>query len=61
MSLPHHCTALQVVRLRVDIGDLSLSGVEPHLTRGGERVVGVSKHLCGAATDLSLRYHSIEY
>lgn len=46
---------LELVRLRVDIADLALGRVEPHLTAQRESVVGVSKHLCGAATDLSLR------
>ena len=49
-----------VTRLRVDIGDLDLGRaltqdsdmVSP---RGTQGVVGVSKHLCGAATDLTLR------
>ena len=36
----------------MDIADLDLEGVEAVRGRG---VVGVSKHLCGAATDLALR------
>ncbi|KAJ3278658.1 tRNA:m(4)X modification enzyme TRM13 [Borealophlyctis nickersoniae] len=39
-------------RLSMDIKDLDLSKVE---SVKGEKVVGVSKHLCGAATDLALR------
>lgn len=46
---------LEIVRLRVDIADLALGRVSPHLTHQKETVVGVSKHLCGAATDLSIR------
>ena len=46
-----------VTRIRVDIGDLHLGRALDTLdTRGDTRgVVGVSKHLCGAATDLTLR------
>jgi len=46
---------LELVRLRVDIADLALGRVSPHITQQKENIVGVSKHLCGAATDLSLR------
>ena len=45
-----------VTRLRVDIGDLDLGRAlvtTDHVSPRG--VVGVSKHLCGAATDLTLR------
>jgi tRNA:m4X modification enzyme len=41
-----------IERLRVDIKDLNFSGVE--LARGRD-VVFIGKHLCGSATDLSLR------
>uniref|UniRef100_A0A1B0CVW7 tRNA:m(4)X modification enzyme TRM13 n=2 Tax=Lutzomyia longipalpis TaxID=7200 RepID=A0A1B0CVW7_LUTLO len=40
-----------VTRIRADIANLDLSWV-PHRS---ESVVGVSKHLCGAATDMTLR------
>ena len=40
-------------RHRVDIAHLALSGLQPQIA--GKPVVGVGKHLCGAATDLSLR------
>lgn len=46
---------LSLVRLKVDIGDLVLGRVRPYVTEQKEGVVGVSKHLCGAATDLALR------
>ncbi|XP_059503796.1 tRNA:m(4)X modification enzyme TRM13 homolog [Stegostoma tigrinum] len=41
-------------RLQVDIKDLSLGKV-PLLARKRLPVVGIGKHLCGAATDLALR------
>lgn len=40
-------------RVRADIADLDLSAVPE--VKGKERIVGISKHLCGAATDLALR------
>jgi len=46
---------LDLVRLRIDIQDLSLGNVAPQITQQKENIVGVSKHLCGAATDLALR------
>jgi len=46
---------IELVRLRADIQDLCLAGLSPFLTEQKESVVGISKHLCGAATDLSLR------
>jgi len=46
---------LEILRLRVDIADLVLGRVRPQLSQQRERVVGVSKHLCGAATDLAIR------
>ncbi|KAH8295144.1 hypothetical protein KR018_007907 [Drosophila ironensis] len=42
-----------VQRIRADIADLKLSAL-PQLARG-QRTVALSKHLCGAATDLTLR------
>jgi len=39
-------------RLRIDMANLVLGGVE-HLKN--QRIVGVGKHVCGAATDLALR------
>ncbi|XP_067893667.1 tRNA:m(4)X modification enzyme TRM13 homolog isoform X3 [Heterodontus francisci] len=41
-------------RLQIDIEDLSLGKV-PLLVRERLPVVGIGKHLCGAATDLALR------
>ena len=40
-----------LVRLRVDISNLWLGGFEQLL---GQEVVGIGKHVCGAATDLTL-------
>lgn len=40
-------------RVRADIADLDLSAVPE--VKGKERIVGISKHLCGAATDLAIR------
>ncbi|KAG6547869.1 hypothetical protein Mapa_010689 [Marchantia paleacea] len=45
-------TGVSVERLRTDIEDLYLKGVE---VLQGRRYVAVSKHLCGPATDLTLR------
>ncbi|CAD6992397.1 tRNA:m(4)X modification enzyme TRM13 homolog [Ceratitis capitata] len=42
-----------VQRIRVDISDFRMSGLE--LLQRTKRCVAVSKHLCGAATDLTLR------
>ena len=47
---------VELVRLRVDIADLALGRVSPYITHQKENVVGISKHLCGAATDLSIRW-----
>jgi len=44
-------TSLTLSRVRADIADLDLS----QLVLDKEKVVGVCKHLCGEATDLSLR------
>jgi len=44
---------IKLLRLRADISDLSLSHVQSQLPE--KKVVGISKHLCGAATDLSIR------
>jgi len=49
------CEDIELVRLRADIQDLSLAGLAPFLTVQQESVVGISKHLCGAATDLTIR------
>jgi len=46
---------MELVRLRVDIADLALGRVSPYITDQKENVIGISKHLCGAATDLSIR------
>jgi hypothetical protein len=45
----------------VDIQDLSLGDVSPFLTHQKENVVGLSKHLCGAATDLAIRYERLPF
>jgi len=42
-----------IERIRADIGDLDLKGLE--MLKKCDSIVGVSKHLCGAATDLTLR------
>lgn len=42
-----------VERIRADIADLDLKGLE--IPSKYESLVGVSKHLCGAATDLTLK------
>lgn len=42
-----------VHRIRADIADLRLDAVTE--CAGSERLVGVGKHLCGAATDLAIR------
>lgn len=44
---------MNVVRLRTDIKDLCLARLK--VLENSNPVVGVSKHLCGCATDLSLR------
>jgi len=49
------CEDVEIVRLRADIRDFSLGGLSPFLTAQRESVVGISKHLCGAATDLTIR------
>ena len=46
---------VELVRLRVDIADLALGRVSPYISHQKENVVGISKHLCGAAPDLSIR------
>ena len=35
-----------------------IGNVAPQITQQKENIVGVSKHLCGAATDLALRYRT---
>ncbi len=48
--------SVSVERIRADIGDLVLGKVPTVVRRGaGVPLVGVSKHLCGGATDLALR------
>lgn len=42
-----------VERIRADIADLDLKGLE--MLKKFDSVAGVSKHLCGGATDLALR------
>lgn len=42
-----------VERIRVDIADLSLKGLD--LLASCKSLIGLSKHLCGGATDLALR------
>ena len=41
----------EIIRIKADIADLDLRKV----FSGPENVVAVGKHLCGAATDLTLR------
>lgn len=43
----------QIQRVRVDIANLDLKKLD--VLHGSKRLVGLSKHLCGAATDLTLR------
>ncbi|XP_046905965.1 tRNA:m(4)X modification enzyme TRM13 homolog [Hypomesus transpacificus] len=50
----HQSTDAKFQRLQVDIQHLDLSKV-PILGENGLPVVGMGKHLCGAATDLALR------
>ena len=45
---------VQLARLRVDIKDFQPAGL-PGLENGTAPWVGIGKHLCGAATDFSLR------
>ncbi|XP_058444397.1 tRNA:m(4)X modification enzyme TRM13 homolog [Malaya genurostris] len=42
-----------VHRIRADIADLELSKL--NMLQSSKRVIGIGKHLCGAATDLALR------
>lgn len=42
-----------VQRIRADISDLNLNKLE--IVQKSKQLIGVSKHLCGAATDLALR------
>ena len=51
---------VELVRLRVDIADLALGRVSPYITHQKENVIGISKHLCGAATDLSIRFDKLK-
>lgn len=46
-------TEVEISRIRVDIADLLLKEV-PEVKNSGKPVVGVSKHLCGVATDLAM-------
>uniref|UniRef100_UPI00398E58FB tRNA:m(4)X modification enzyme TRM13 homolog isoform X3 n=2 Tax=Pristiophorus japonicus TaxID=55135 RepID=UPI00398E58FB len=50
----HRSRGSMFERLQIDIEDLSLDKV-PLLVRERLPVVGIGKHLCGAATDLALR------
>lgn len=45
---------VKTMRIRADIADLALGKI-PLLTESKNEVVGVTKHLCGIATDLALR------
>lgn len=47
-------SSVHTERIRVDIGDLQLFKI-PFLMNSKIEVVGVTKHLCGMATDLALR------
>lgn len=44
----------EILRIRSDIADIDLSKMEL-LQNSQNKIVGVSKHLCGIATDLALR------
>ena len=53
---------MSVTRLRVDIADLHLGQALETIdnsisdSKFKNNVIGISKHLCGAATDLTLRF-----
>ncbi|KAG8186813.1 hypothetical protein JTE90_020491 [Oedothorax gibbosus] len=47
-------TDLQIERIRIDIQHLHLGHIES-IQNKLDKVVGVSKHLCGAATDLAIK------
>ncbi|QPG75102.1 hypothetical protein FOA43_002443 [Brettanomyces nanus] len=54
--LDSKCSTPEVHRLKVDIKDLKLSkAMENFSSRPNDYYVGISKHLCGVATDLTLR------
>ncbi|XP_011315241.1 tRNA:m(4)X modification enzyme TRM13 homolog isoform X2 [Fopius arisanus] len=46
-------TTVKTIRIRADIGDLVLSKISE--IKGIKHKVGIAKHLCGAATDLTIR------
>lgn len=43
-----------VHRIRADIADLKLDSL-PQIDKNKDNIIGISKHLCGAATDLTIR------
>ncbi|XP_057334873.1 tRNA:m(4)X modification enzyme TRM13 homolog [Microplitis mediator] len=45
--------SINIVRIRADIADLCLNKIEE--VKNSKYTVGIAKHLCGAATDLTLR------
>ncbi|KAJ3117543.1 hypothetical protein HK100_000800 [Physocladia obscura] len=47
-------------KLRIDIKDLVLSGCEPLKKEDFTGIVCISKHLCGSATDLTLRFEEFQ-
>lgn len=53
-KLDNKCKDRSIIhRMRADIADLDLKAVEG--VKGKDQIVGISKHLCGAATDLAIR------
>ncbi|KAH3666857.1 hypothetical protein OGAPHI_003306 [Ogataea philodendri] len=54
MKNESHVAGLEVTRFKSDIKDLDLAAAVKQLPSPG-KVVGISKHLCGTATDLTLR------
>lgn len=52
-TVEHGSQAPQIKRTRIDIKDLNLDKFLQDISP--EKVVGVSKHLCGAATDLTIK------
>ncbi|XP_012261766.2 tRNA:m(4)X modification enzyme TRM13 homolog [Athalia rosae] len=52
-KLKNETNSLDVIRIRADIADLSLSAVRE--IENFRQKVGIAKHLCGVATDLTMR------
>ncbi|XP_015121707.1 tRNA:m(4)X modification enzyme TRM13 homolog isoform X1 [Diachasma alloeum] len=52
-KLKNEETSMNTIRIRADIADLALSKIEE--IKGIKHKVAIAKHLCGAATDLTIR------